>query len=90
MLYVCGIPGDGCLFSLQAAGGRLVFDVDGKKVPVLATMQGGEWRTVRLAVTPAFSGYKMKMVSNSEKLGMGFILDFELGFGFRLDLEMGL
>ena len=67
-----------------------MFDVDGKKVPVLATMQGGEWRTVRFAVTPAFSGHKMKMVSDIGKLGLGFKMDLELGFGFRMDLELGL
>ena len=49
----------------QATGGRLVFDVDGKQIPLMPAMQGEEWRTVRHALTPAFSGRKMKLVSET-------------------------
>ena len=51
--------------SHQSSGGRLVFDVDGKQIPLMPAMQGEEWRTVRHALTPAFSGRKMKLVSES-------------------------
>ena len=53
------------LLAHQAKGGRLVFDVDGKQFPAMPAMQGEEWRTVRHALTPAFSGRKMKLVSET-------------------------
>ena len=63
----CGLYNNMVVFSPgpQATGGRLVFDVDGKPFLPMPVMQGEEWRTVRHALTPAFSGRKMKLVSES-------------------------
>ena len=64
LIVKCGLYKH-ALLSHQAKGGRLVFDVDGKQFPAMPAMQGEEWRTVRHALTPAFSGRKMKLVSET-------------------------